>query len=34
MKYLPAESAMGKLRALVGGTSIVRQELLGRAAAN
>jgi 5-methyltetrahydropteroyltriglutamate--homocysteine methyltransferase len=34
MKYLPAESAFGKLRSLVGGVSIVRQELLGRAAAN
>jgi 5-methyltetrahydropteroyltriglutamate--homocysteine methyltransferase len=34
MKYLPAGSAFGKLRSLVGGVSIVRQELLGSAAAN
>jgi 5-methyltetrahydropteroyltriglutamate--homocysteine methyltransferase len=34
MKYLPRESAFGKLKALTGGAAIVRQELLGRAAAN
>jgi 5-methyltetrahydropteroyltriglutamate--homocysteine methyltransferase len=34
MKYLPAESAFGKLKALAGGAAIVRQELQGRAAAS
>jgi 5-methyltetrahydropteroyltriglutamate--homocysteine methyltransferase len=33
MKYLPMESAFGKLKALAGGAAIVRQELLGRTAA-
>src|ERR1700691_3771675 len=34
MKYLPRESAFGKLKALTAGAAIVRRELLGRAAAN
>jgi 5-methyltetrahydropteroyltriglutamate--homocysteine methyltransferase len=34
MKYLPLESAFGKLKALTGGAAIVRREVLGRAAAN
>jgi hypothetical protein len=34
MKYLPAESAFGKLKALAGGAAIVRKEVAGRAAAN
>jgi 5-methyltetrahydropteroyltriglutamate--homocysteine methyltransferase len=34
MKYLPAESAFGKLKAMTGGAAIVRKELLGRGAAN
>ncbi|MGA8766054.1 MAG: hypothetical protein WB559_03460, partial [Candidatus Acidiferrales bacterium] len=33
MKYLPAESAFGKLKSLAGGAAIVRKELAGRAAA-
>jgi 5-methyltetrahydropteroyltriglutamate--homocysteine methyltransferase len=34
MKYLPAESAFGKMKSLVAGAKIVRGELVGRAAAN
>ena len=34
MKYLPANSAFGKLKAMVAGAKLVRQELQGRAAAN
>jgi 5-methyltetrahydropteroyltriglutamate--homocysteine methyltransferase len=34
MKYLPTESAFGKLKAMAGGAAIVRKELAGRAAAN
>ncbi len=34
MKYLPMESAFGKLKAMAGGAAIVRKELAGRAAAN
>jgi len=34
MKYLPANSAFGKLKAMVAGAKLVRQELQGRAAGN
>ncbi|HXA79048.1 MAG TPA: uroporphyrinogen decarboxylase family protein [Candidatus Acidoferrales bacterium] len=34
MKYLPKESAFGKLKAMARAATIVRQELLGRSAAN
>jgi len=34
MKYLPKESAFGKLKAMARAATIVRQELLGHAAAN
>ena len=34
MKYLPAESAFGKMKSLVAGAKIVRGELVGRAAAH
>jgi len=34
MKYLPADSAFGKLKAMVSGAKIVRSEMAGRAAAN
>jgi len=34
MKYLPRESAFGKLKSLAAGAAIVRHEVAGRAAAN
>jgi 5-methyltetrahydropteroyltriglutamate--homocysteine methyltransferase len=34
MKYLPRESAFGKLKSLAGGAAIVRRELTGKAAAS
>jgi 5-methyltetrahydropteroyltriglutamate--homocysteine methyltransferase len=34
MKYLPAESAFGKLTSLVAGAAMVRRDVAGRAAAN
>ncbi len=34
MKYLPMESAFGKLKALAAGAAIVRRETSGKAAAN
>jgi 5-methyltetrahydropteroyltriglutamate--homocysteine methyltransferase len=34
MKYLPAESAFGKLTSLVAGAALVRRDVAGRAAAN
>jgi len=34
MKYLPRESAFGKLKVLAAGAAIVRREVAGRAAAN
>jgi len=34
MKYLPADAAFGKLKAMVAGAKIVRSELAGRAAAH
>lgn len=34
MKYLPAESAFGKMKSLVSGAKIVRSEVAGRAAAH
>jgi 5-methyltetrahydropteroyltriglutamate--homocysteine methyltransferase len=34
MKYLPADSAFGKLKSLAAGAAIVRREVTGRAAAN
>jgi len=33
MKYLPAQSALGKMKSLVAGAKIVRNEVAGRAAA-
>jgi 5-methyltetrahydropteroyltriglutamate--homocysteine methyltransferase len=34
MKYLPAEVAFGKLKAMVEGARLVREELAGRADLN